>query len=204
MSELGISKQDIEFLKELQHELLTQDHVCQASPRFWVVQGTIREYGIDSQYSCDGSTLVHTEEWSELAETMKEAFEYLTTEFEYADDVTLEFIESEDKIVATKKDDLNHIENLCDLDDVQDFIGERNNSGFYEVCHYRNVAKNYENTMFLTNRECKAHIKANYYHYPKDAHSYAMTASRAPEVSKVWNILEKINCDELLKLAEDK
>lgn len=33
----NLSNQDIEFLKNLQHEMLTQDKVCQASPIFWVV-----------------------------------------------------------------------------------------------------------------------------------------------------------------------
>lgn len=33
-----INKEDIEFLKELQNEMLTQDTICQADPRFWVVQ----------------------------------------------------------------------------------------------------------------------------------------------------------------------
>ena len=50
-----ISKKDIEFLKELQHEMLTQDTVCQADPRFWVVQQKVRTYGIHEDYGIDGT-----------------------------------------------------------------------------------------------------------------------------------------------------
>ena len=39
----NITEQDIECLKQLQHEMNTQDTVCQADPRFWVVRGTVRE-----------------------------------------------------------------------------------------------------------------------------------------------------------------
>lgn len=34
---------DRQFLKDLQYEMLTQDHVCQADSRFWVVMQTIRD-----------------------------------------------------------------------------------------------------------------------------------------------------------------
>ena len=30
-------KEDIQFLKDLQQELLNQDHDCQAEPRYWTV-----------------------------------------------------------------------------------------------------------------------------------------------------------------------
>lgn len=202
MNNLGITRHQIEFLKELQHELLTQDTICQASPRFWIVQGTVKEYGIDSNYDCNGSTLVHTEEWTELAESMDEIYEYLTNEFDCIDNYTLELTD-DNEIIVTDKDDVESAQYLTDLNDVADFMNEVSKSEYHEVCHYKNVDKNYENTMFLTNRECKAHIKSNYYHYPKDAHSYAMTAWRSPEVAKVWDILETINCDKLLELVTE-
>jgi hypothetical protein len=208
---LGINKEDIEFLKELQHELLTQDTVCQASPRFWIVQGTVKEYGIDNRYNYDGETLVYTNgEWNEIAETLEEAYKYLTEEFEgidrYKFELTPSSIEVYDIDDCENEANLEEIDvndYLFDLEDVANFINLYNDNENFEVCCYRNVDKNYENTMFLTNRSCKDHIKANYYHYPKDAHSYAMTAWRSPEVEKVWNILEKINCNELIKLVDD-
>lgn len=34
-----ITKEELDFLSDLQHELNTQDHVGQADPRFWVIMG---------------------------------------------------------------------------------------------------------------------------------------------------------------------
>ena len=38
-------------MKQLQQEMLTQDHVCQANPRFWVVMQTVRDYWVDDDYN---------------------------------------------------------------------------------------------------------------------------------------------------------
>lgn len=189
---LGLNKEDIEFLKELQHELLTQDHVSQASPRFWVVRGTAREYGMDSGYS-DGCELINTDS-DTVASSMEEACKYLIEVNE--DGFEFEYEESNDSIYYLDNEGQEFA--LDDFDDVLTFL----NDDRYSVVYYINADKNFENTMFLTNKECKAHIRANYYHYPDDAHSYAVTAWRAPEVSKVWEILEKINCDELERIRK--
>ena len=41
-----MTKEDIEFLKKLQHEMLTQDNACQAVPIFWVVKDVKRIYNV--------------------------------------------------------------------------------------------------------------------------------------------------------------
>jgi len=197
---LGIDKKDIEFLKELQHEMLTQDSICQASPRFWVVQGTVKEYGIDSEYDCNGSELI----WD--SETFAEDIDDAMKKFRdgYYDIF-------QDKGIAIRKKEGywqfsknrgKDITEVYDLDDIKDFMEEELGYDNVDVVNYRNVDKNFENTMFLTNRECKAHIKTNYYHYPKDAHSYAMTAWRASEVEKLWDILDRINWEKVEELVD--
>ena len=183
-----MDKKDIEFLKSLQHEMNTQDHVCQANPRFWVVQGTVKEYGIESGYS-DGATLSNTDNETNL-ENMKDICEYLIENNE-ENLYGFEYDEFSDSISYT--DDEGEECRLSDFDDVLNFLDDDN----YYIAYYRNVDKNYENTMFLTNAECKAHIKANYYHYPDDAHSYAMTAWRSPEVERLWKILQTTNWGEI-------
>ena len=52
--------------------------------------------------------------------------------------------------------------------------------------------------MFLTNKSCKEHIRLNNYHYSSDAHSYAMTAWRSPEVEKLFKILQEVDWDKML------
>jgi hypothetical protein len=54
-----------------------------------------------------------------------------------------------------------------------------------------------ENTMFLTKAEAKRHIELNHYHYTNEAHTYAMTAWRAPKVERLLKILSEFNFDSL-------
>ena len=43
MNKRAITAEDIEFLEALQNEMLTQDTMCQADPRFWVVRHSFNE-----------------------------------------------------------------------------------------------------------------------------------------------------------------
>ncbi|MNV83812.1 hypothetical protein D3C71_1776370 [compost metagenome] len=54
-----------------------------------------------------------------------------------------------------------------------------------------------QNTMFLTKQEAKDHIKSNHYHYTKEAHTYAMTAWRAPKVERLLKILSEFDFERL-------
>lgn len=50
--------------------------------------------------------------------------------------------------------------------------------------------------MFLTLSEAERHLKANAHHYAHDAHTYAMTAWRSPEVERLLTILHSIDFDK--------
>lgn len=191
---LGITKDDIAFLKDLQHEMLTQDHVSQAAPRFWVVQGTIKEYGIQDGW-CDGASI--RVDCETCIDTMEEAYEHL---LEHYSSIPYKYSKENDSI-SYYNSDIEEWNELNCLEEVCEFINDQGNDEA-EIIGHREVEKIYENTMFLTNRECKAHIKSNYYHYSPDAHSYAMTAWRAPEVEKLWNILDRINWDQVETLVK--
>ena len=65
--------------------------------------------------------------------------------------------------------------------------------GEIKVVSYVNKSKIYENTMFLTQKDAEDHLKANYYHYSEDAHTYAMTAWRSNRVEKLINILQSVD-----------
>jgi hypothetical protein len=47
--------------------------------------------------------------------------------------------------------------------------------------------------MFLTKAEAKEHIEANHYHYTKEAHTWAMTAWRAPKVERLLKVLSEFD-----------
>ena len=165
-----MTKEDAEFLKDLQHELNTQETDCQADPRFWVVNETKREWGFESGYAddimvcnCDGDT------W----ETPEEILEYLI-ENDYL---------SKDQIDENYEYDFDEILSLLD------------NSDFY-TCGYKDEDSTVPDTFFLTKRACKQHIEQNDYHYTKP-HTYAMTAWRSPEYERFMKLFKSMNLDEI-------
>ena len=184
-----ITNEELGFLKKLQKEMNTQDHVSQADPRFWVVQGTVREYGMDSDYS-DGCELIYDGDC--VAESIEEAIKYLKENYKEEFKSKNIVIRKNGNYYEFSIDRGDYVEAVYDLEDIVSFL-ENNGFDYFSVVYYRNVDKNFEDTMFLTNKECKAHIKANYYHYPKDAHSFAMTAWRSQEVKTLWDIIQKVN-----------
>lgn len=215
----NLTKEDFDFLIELQHEMLTQDHVSQAAPRFWVVAGTRREYR-GSEYGCDGEVLIHDTE--EVADGLEEAVEYFLEN--YADEMEQENITITSGTLANSykvlkidptvnKEDEEYIEGEeiyfeADLIQTIDELLEAmidvdiiDNNGLYDSASYTNEHYRYPDTMFLTNRSCKRHIELNHYHYSADAHSYAMTAWRSPEVEHLWKILDVIDWKTMRRMA---
>lgn len=177
-----MKKQDIDFLKDLQHEMLTQDTVCQAHPRFWVVRQKRRCYGIDDEFGYDGTEVVYDSET--LAEDLKELYEYLE---EYEEDLDIEYCEEHITINAEESECFHNIEDLVD------YMREELNydDGLYLV-NYREEYVIVPDTMFLTKRECEEHIRKNHYHY-NEPHSYAMTAWRSPQVEKLFDLIMNSN-----------
>jgi len=181
-----MKKEDIEFLKELQYEMLNQDKVCQANPRFWVVMQTVKEYWVtddtdgifvycknDAEGVFEGC-IEELKEWIEELDGIKDLkFDVCYVEFTF---------DNEEYAIGN-------------ADDLQRFLDEYDEDN-YSVGEYRNKYEIVKDTLFLTNRECKEHIKANHYHYSKDAHSYAMTAWRSPQVQRLYEILEKTDWRE--------
>lgn len=212
MSNFNLTEDDFDFLIELQHEMLTQDHVGQAAPRFWVVVGT-RQVGTSSEYA-EGEQLI--EDTDIIADSLESAVKYFqeyiqenieedinvviekeeTGSFESykvvkidtSVDVNVKGYNDQDEIIM-EQNFITGIEELLEALVDADVIDETD----YSVGYYYNEKYTYPDTMFLTNRSCKEHIVANHYHYADDAHSYAMTAWRSPEVEHLWNILDKID-----------
>ncbi|WP_108490798.1 hypothetical protein [Bacillus velezensis] len=158
--------QDIQFLKELQQELKNQDNDGQAAPRFW----TVGDY-----------------EWVEAREENAERYSvYLPYIAEaYVLDDYLEDLKEDSEL---SKEALTELKNDV-FDDpvewIQKYIDEE-----AELIPERKVHIVRPDTMFLTKEEAKSHIKLNRHHYTSEAHTYAMTAWRAPKVERLLKILE--------------
>jgi hypothetical protein len=184
-----MKNEDREFLKELQHEMLTQDTVCQADPRFWVVMQTVRDYWVED--NVDGICIYDTyaaesvfegDQEEKLAIWIKENFD-VVVKCEY-DRGFLEIVCEDDNEFS-----------ISGMSEIKDFLDEYA-SGQYSICNYRDREEIAQDTMFLTLRECKEHIEANHYHY-KNPHSYAMTAWRSPQVERLYKILQNTDWDNV-------
>lgn len=161
-----MNKEDIDFLKQLQKEMLTQDNYGEAPPRFWAVITTKRVYWVHD--IVHGHEIILNDEES-IGENVEDAISYMKENFEEAD--------------------LN-IEKWKKCDTVFDFADTLEKEGWniYAV-PYRDIDVVAENTLFLTLKECEKHIEHNSYHY-KNPHPYCMTAWRSPQVERLFSILE--------------
>lgn len=176
----NLNYQDIEFLKNLQHEMLTQDKVCQASPRFWVV-AQYEQIPTSDDYS--STSILVSDDGYEFKGTLEEIKE--------------ELLENYYELDPSDFDDCSN------LTDVVSVLEEKDIEDIREV-YVREEHRILRNTFFLTMRECKEHIQRNHYHYNKTVHSYAMTAWRSPQVEQLYEILENVDFSQLKEPGQDE
>ncbi len=172
-------KEDIQFLKELQQEMLTQEIDGQAAPRYWSIMDykwVVTDDGYHDRISiffydsCESMTLEEYVE--EISNDRKE---------EFTDEQIEELKEKYEWDSET---------------DVLDWIHENDN----EECHLvyeEQISFIAPNTMFLTKEEARRHLKSNRHHYSSKAHTYAMTAWRAPKMERLIKILETFDWDKV-------
>lgn len=174
-----MKSEEIKFLKELQYELLTQDKLCQADPRFWV----IRDYRwviIPMDYADEYR--VYDNEGTNW--TLNQFADYIKDEECYD-----EILEELDLTDFSELD-------FADIENIVESINKYYDSSEYEIHGVNCESFIVPDTMFLTNREAKEHLKSNHYHYTSKAHTYAMTAWRSPQVEKLIHILQTADFEE--------
>jgi hypothetical protein len=168
--------EDIKFLKELQNELKIQENDGQASPCYW----TIGDYkmipcpeGYEEEYHVGAPERDYYGSLDDLLKQIKEdGFEDLSEK------AIEEFKEIGCEVSAEK------------------WLKEYYDSDAYLI-PVKEEHFVYPNTMFLTKAEAKKHLELNYYHYSSKAHTYAMTAWRAPKVERLLKILETFDWDSI-------
>nr|WP_249746116.1 hypothetical protein [Bacillus halotolerans] len=104
----------------------------------------------------------------------------------YVLDDYLEEIKDDSELSKEALTELQEIEDYYEdaIEWIQKYIDEE-----AELIPERKVHIIQPDTMFLTKAEAKRHIKLNKHHY-SEAHTYAMTAWRAPKVERLLKILE--------------
>ncbi|MGD7046995.1 hypothetical protein FZC83_02020 [Rossellomorea marisflavi] len=170
---------EIQFLKDLQQELLTQDNDFQAAPRYWSIMDyktmpSHEDYSDDTMYYFNDGDHVKFKTVSELKEFLIDWDEDDDTLQNYLDDPDTTF------------------------DDLWEYtIAHLNKEGYFDEVPVIDQSFIAPNTMFLTKEEAKRHLELNHYHYSPKAHTYAMTAWRAPKVEKLITILETFDWDQV-------
>ena len=176
---IEISQEDYEFLKDLQNELKTQENDGNADPVFWGVEETVEECrGGDGEYGGDPYITFDDGKWS-----LKEAIEEIEETFKNEPE------EYDDDIRATWGDvDKTCAEDVCEF--MVDYLGWSN---VYGVVYVEKVKRVTPYTgAFITKRACKEYIRKYGYNH-NDPHTYAMTAYRNFELSRLINILKSLN-----------
>lgn len=201
-----ITREDIEFLADLQNEMNTQPHLCQADPRFWAIMDyEYRKAGEDDDVTricvlSDDSAIEYFDVPSMLLAAYEDARDLYDDEgvADWLDRYGLKRVESEDgtcKIEWEYGYGTNYgLEKVCEY-----YTSSRCDTFILEA-KYRVVAPN---TMFLTLAEAEAHLRANYYHYDTEAHTYAMTAWRSPQVEQLVQLLHEVDFKGLFEVTCD-
>lgn len=170
--------EDIQFLKDLQKELQTQDHDSQAAPRFW----TVGDFHM-----------------VECAEGNHDSYRISMPNKDYYGDLNtfLEGIKNEvqdmDKYSKQAKKEFTAI--ACEVTAL-DWVTEHYDEDAY-LTPVREEHFIQQSTMFLTKAEAKEHIELNHHHYSERSHTYAMSAWRAPKVERLLQILETFDWDKI-------
>lgn len=172
-------KEDIQFLKDLQKQMQYEnehDYDSQASPRFW----SVGDY-----------------KWEPCWEGNAERFDIvLPKNAEGYDPDELKKTELENEEEMHSEEALEGLREATDCDEILDWVQEHMDEDAYLVPMQRNHIIR-PDTMFLTKEEAKEHIRLNHYHYTSEAHTYAMTAWRAPKVERLLKILSEFDLDQL-------
>lgn len=172
--------EDIQFLRDLQEELKTQENDGQAAPRFWAIMD-YKYIPTDSDYA-DRTSILDTDDPSgviSIDEYMKSIMSG-----DYSDEFTDE-----------QKDDLQDVVDGFGLYDLEEWIGENDDSKM--VVYEKEESFIAWNTLFFTKQEAEDHLKANAHHYTSKAHTFAMTAWRAPKMERLMEILESFDWDSI-------
>lgn len=185
-----ITNEELTFLMNLQKEMNTQDVCSQAEPRFWIIQGSERQYNVEDYI--DDYVLVDSA-GEIIADGQNDICVYINDNLCVKNNFT-KWKATYNGILCVEE--INYLLPYRSglyggIDNVNIWLEQYFQD--YRIVPYKTVTKNYENTMFLTQKAAEDHLKANSYHYSADAHTYAMTAWRSPEVMKLWSILRKVD-----------
>lgn len=172
-----ITQEDIAFLKNIQHELNTQDHMYTADPRYW---GIMQSNAAPCPEEFADDYILYSSE-DEVATGAKNAFHWLLENMESF----TEYCKNYD-ITA---------ENVS-VDDIHDYLESEplTEFSFWPVRFEKQIVRN---AFFLTYKDAKDHLKKYGYNYDKSAKPYCMRADRSPAYETLITLLQSVDWDSI-------
>lgn len=197
-----ITKKEIDFLKQLQFNMNTQDHVCQADPRYWVIRDYDVIYGKDI-YKCNGREIFFNNdtlvEDKEIGYDLDKLFELIKKRLIERDYIS----EEEANNQFTEEVITRILDYSCDCYELIDNINEEilgssyftNYDELLEICEYYLYPKDY--SIFFSHQEAKDYLESHEYNFTKHAHTYALT-TESSDINKLFKILHEVDFDSLI------
>lgn len=186
-----ITNEEIQFLKNIQHEMNTQDNVRQADPRYWVIRNYKKVYGKELN-NPDGISIYDPNSCNTIIQ--------IDYEFFNTDGVIEEILkELEKDEYELSEDEIDNIKTAYDMESLVESLEEIESYEFH-ITEYEEIPE--DSGMFLTHEAAIDHLERNHYHYAENAHTYAKTAWRSKE-EKLWEILQTVDFDKLMQEVEN-
>ena len=199
--QVNITEEQAKALQALKYEMLTQDHDCQAAPRYWIITQIKPEYNVveddaDATFikDVDGDIVVAAPgELPSLLELIESRREDILDKNGYtAMTTTLK----DDAVYISLTDEEGDIEEekVADCDDAAEFLNNQLSPdpwrNEYSVGWVRFDRVPVKGPLFLTKKAAEEHIAKYGYNY-NDPRPYALTASRSPEAELLWKLVEE-------------
>ena len=176
---MKLTHEDIVFLADLRHELLTQPTDGNCDPRFWTVN---QKYVIEDVQpdSADGWKVLDT--YNEHCEVGKP---------NDLPSVIAKLCDRENGY----GEQIEWPEALAECSCAEELVCEANaqlEDEQFMVAYYRERYAPCQDTLFLTKRACHEHIH-KYGHNYNSPRTYVMTAVRSPEYARLLEILKRVD-----------
>ena len=183
MRTIQLTQDDYDFLKELQHELNTQENDGNANPVYWGVIET-KQYAVPDD--CGETYIVFDDgKWS-LEEAVEQVEDYLASLS--PEEKKIVNIYGEDSTLDEQWEAVDH-DNITDVYDFMCLECKWQGLELYDFTERYELST--QTGAFLTKRACKEYIKKYGYNHSKPQ-TYAMTAYRNFELGRLLKILREM------------
>lgn len=202
VQKFDITPADIEFFRNLQYVLNTQDNMGNADPLFWVIRAS-KEKPVTTEQAPDDYdfiTIADSDDPDTNIRSLEDFYDIcnsvITPENEKF--MSIEYVPDGEVIIEDTIEDRILYE-ISELDqnaaEILNLLADYPHR-FY-TCYYRTEPEIIPDTLFLTHSACERHLKQNAHNYPEDAHAYAMTAQRSPEYETLLHLIKTINWNNI-------